>query len=423
MTTFLRKIWYFTVVFILRIALYFFYKKITVTGRNQLPKNVPLLFAANHENAFIDAFLIGTHNSNLINTLVRADVFKYTVIRLILSSMNMLPVYRIRDGFSSIKDNDKIFEACYEAFGNGESLIIFPEASHDARRYPRKITKGVSRVALGAVNSKYDVKDLYVVPVGLDYSDHKRFRAEVQLNYGEPIPIEKKALEIKNYDHVKNEIEAGMRKMHIGLPKENYDLLDNLFFGIEGKIDISNYKQINADASIVNQAIKEFDDPEALKKHSQVFTKYAAKFGTKSFGSHNLFIRSFISLFALPLFILGAVLNGIVLAGIFLFDKALISDKVFIGPINYMLGLIFLPILWYQQYKVYVGLYGQDVYAILFAISMPISLILFQIIKDYYRKVIGHFMLALDKKSAQAFSESRQYLKEFKTSCLTDNYI
>lgn len=423
MTTFLRKTWYFTIVFILRIALYFFYKKITVTGRKELPKNVPLLFAANHENAFVDAFLIGAHNSNLINTLVRADVFKYKIIRLILSSLNMLPVYRMRDGFSSIKANDKIFEACYEAFGKGESLLIFPEASHDARRYPRKITKGVSRVALGAVNSNYDVTDLYVVPVGLDYSDHKNFRAEVQVNYGKPIQIDKRSLEVKNYDHVKNEIEAGMKQMHIALPKENYDLLDNLFFGIEGAIDISNYKQINADAAIVNQAIKEVHDAEALKKHSQDFTKYASKFGTKSFGNHNLFIRLLVSLFTLPIFLLGVVLNGIVLVGIFLFDKALISDKIFIGPINYMLGLIFLPILWYQQYKIYVSIYGQDAYTILFAISMPLSLILFQIIKDYYSKVIGHFMLVLDKKSAKAFYESRQYLKEFKTSCLTNNNI
>jgi 1-acyl-sn-glycerol-3-phosphate acyltransferase len=418
MTTFLRKTWYFTIVFILRIALYFFYKKITVTGRKELPKNVPLLFAANHENAFIDAFLIGAHNSNLINTLVRADVFKYKIIRIILSSMNLMPVYRIRDGFSSIKANDKVFEACYEAFGKGESLLIFPEASHDARRFPRKLTKGVSRVALGAVNSKYDVKDLYVVPVGLDYSDHKKFRSKVQVNYGEPIRIGKKSLEIKNFDHVKNEIEAGLKQLHIGLPKANYDLLDNLFFGIEGTIDISNYKQINDDAAIVNQAINENEDSEALKKHSQVFTKYAAKFGSKSFGNHNLLVHSFISLLALPLFILGAVLNGIVLAGIFSFDKVFISDKVFIAPINYMLGLVLFPILWYQQYEIYLSIYGQDAYAIIFAISMPLLLILFQIIKDYYNKVIGHFMLALDKKSAKAFYESRQYLKEFKTSCL-----
>ena len=49
-----------------------------------------------------------THNGQPV-FLARADIFKKKMIAAILYFLKILPVYRIRDGFSSLKANDEIF--------------------------------------------------------------------------------------------------------------------------------------------------------------------------------------------------------------------------------------------------------------------------------------------------------------------------
>jgi len=413
------KIWYFFVLISVRIGLEFFYKKITTTGKENLPKGVPIIFAANHENTFMDALLIATFNFRLCNFLVRADVFKNSISSWFFSTLNMLPVYRIRDGFSSLKNNGEAFEACYAAFAKSEALILFPEANHDIRRIPRKLTKGISRIALGAMNAENAPEKLYIVPLGLSYSAHEKFRSTAQINFGQPILVEKHPVENKYLSDLRYEVEEGLSKVHIGLPLEKYELLDNLIFGIEGRINLADYKQINQDGAALNKCILEGKEVDELKKQSEVFGQLILKFKSNLTNGKGLTVEMLLSILMLPIFIYGAVFNSPILLLIYAIDKRVIKNRIFKGSVNYITGLYLFPILWNYEYGFIVEVYGVSIDTYLYLLSLPISLYAFQVIKDFYSKLIGKFRFVFDKKSAKDFIESQAYLRAFKSRCLS----
>ena len=86
-----------------------FYRKIIVLGLENINPDHHLIFAPNHQNALMDALaVLFTQKGHLI-FLARADIFKKKLIAGILYFPKILPVYRMRDGFSSLKGNDEIF--------------------------------------------------------------------------------------------------------------------------------------------------------------------------------------------------------------------------------------------------------------------------------------------------------------------------
>ena len=75
-----------------------YFGKIEVHGESQVPASGAVLFTVNHQNAFLDALLIATTNKRYTHFLVRADVFKFSWARRFFRTLNMLPIYRWRDG-------------------------------------------------------------------------------------------------------------------------------------------------------------------------------------------------------------------------------------------------------------------------------------------------------------------------------------
>lgn len=414
----LRKIWYYSIWVLVKIGLYFFYKKITVTGKENIPKNTPVIFAANHENAFIDAFLVATHNSKFCNFLVRADVFRFKIARFLFSTLNMQPVYRIRDGFNNLKSNDSVFKSCYQSFNEGESLIMFPEGTHDIRRIPRKITKGISRLALGAMNDQSGPEKLYIVPVGLDYSAHEKFRSSVQINFGQPILVQKQPMENKSFDDLRNKIQSGLEESHIGLAEKNYGLLHNLIIGIESDLKISDYKQVNKIGESINDCLKKEKEIGELTNQSTIFSQLYDYFNLSSPKTKGLMLNIILSILMVPFFLYGAFVNGLVLILIYFFDKVVIKDKTFIGSINFSIGLFLFPVLWVYQFAFFKEEISKSISSGFFLLSMPLFLIVFHIIRDFYGKVIGQIKFISNKEKGQAFMNCKKYLKAYKTRCL-----
>ena len=85
-----------------------FYRKVIVLGRENINPDDPVIFAPNHQNALMDALAVLFTNKGQNVFLARADIFKRKSIAAVLYFLKILPVYRIRDGFSSLKGNDEI---------------------------------------------------------------------------------------------------------------------------------------------------------------------------------------------------------------------------------------------------------------------------------------------------------------------------
>lgn len=187
----MKKLWYYFMRAYIAIGLDFYYKKILVRGKKNITKNRAILFISNHPNALIDPLLVGTHSSRNLYYLTQAGVFKNSIVKKILDSVNMLPVYRVRDGLSSKelkKYNDEVFQYCHQILNKKQALLIFVEGSHNFRRKVRPFRKGFTRIVFGAMD-QYNDLEIDIIPVGMNYTSVDAYAAKVCVNYGKPITV------------------------------------------------------------------------------------------------------------------------------------------------------------------------------------------------------------------------------------------
>jgi 1-acyl-sn-glycerol-3-phosphate acyltransferase len=173
--------WYLFIRNYVRAGIGLYFRKVNIIGAEEIPKDGPVLFTVNHQNAFLDALLVATTNKRHTHFLARADVFKFKAVRRFFSSLNMMPIYRIRDGRASLQQNHKIFEKCYAILKQQHALMVFPEANHHQKRFLMPLSKGFTRIALGTG------EEIRIIPVGLNYSHHRRFGSNVTIKYGAAI--------------------------------------------------------------------------------------------------------------------------------------------------------------------------------------------------------------------------------------------
>ena len=173
--------WYWLLRRYVKFGINLYFKTVSVHGLENIPLDGPVMFAANHQNAFLDALLVATSNVRHTHFLARADVFKIKILRKFLGSLNMMPVYRIRDGFGSLNQNHQVFEKCFDLLDKGQAILLFPEANHHQRRLLLPLSKGFTRIALGVDQV------VTIIPVGLNYTHHRKYGGSVSIHYGEPI--------------------------------------------------------------------------------------------------------------------------------------------------------------------------------------------------------------------------------------------
>lgn len=193
----MKKLWLHTVRIYLTIGLFFYYKKIVVVKESQIPKYKPVLFLSNHQNALIDALLIATTSGRFSYFLTRASVFKKSIVSKLLHSVNMLPVYRVRDGWSTISKNNFIFKTCTEKLKNNHAVALFPEGNHNLNRTVRPLSKGFTRIIFETLSTYPDL-DLQMVPIGLNYKHGTNFGDSVALYYGNAISAKSMVAKFSN---------------------------------------------------------------------------------------------------------------------------------------------------------------------------------------------------------------------------------
>jgi 1-acyl-sn-glycerol-3-phosphate acyltransferase len=186
----IHRAYYLFLRFLVKVAIKLFYRRIEIQGTENIPKDGPVLLAPNHQNAFIDALLPATLYSRTIHFLVRADVFKSNLARKFFNSIQMMPVYRQRDGVQNLAKNEETFGRCHEILRRGEVLLLFPEATHEGVRKLRPLSKGFTRILFGALEDGHEDLDIKVVPLGLNYSSYSHSQSRVLMSYGKPISVQ-----------------------------------------------------------------------------------------------------------------------------------------------------------------------------------------------------------------------------------------
>ena len=94
----LKKLWYNFFKIYIQTGLFFFTKNIKISGKENIPKKGAILFAVNHPNGLLDPLLVTTNTPRITHYLVRAAIFKKPIVKKFLATLNLMPIYRIRDG-------------------------------------------------------------------------------------------------------------------------------------------------------------------------------------------------------------------------------------------------------------------------------------------------------------------------------------
>ncbi|NRB52124.1 MAG: 1-acyl-sn-glycerol-3-phosphate acyltransferase [Saprospiraceae bacterium] len=164
------------------------YQHICISNTDRIPVDKPVILVANHPTAFMEPCILACFLGRPLYFLVRGDFFKQPFYNFLLRQLNMLPVFRMRDGgYRNLKNNYSTFEACFEALKDSKTIMILAEGNTIHEKRLRPIQKGTARIALGAFERFPDLEDVYVVPVGVNYTYAERSRTRVMIDFGEPL--------------------------------------------------------------------------------------------------------------------------------------------------------------------------------------------------------------------------------------------
>lgn len=342
-----------------------YYRKVIVIGRENLDSRFPKILASNHQNALMDAMAIASSTNGQQVYLARADIFRKKFIASLLYFLKILPVYRIRDGYDSLKHNDEIFSKTIDVLKNNKPIVILPEGNHAGFRRLRQLKKGIFRIALQTEESENFGMGLKIIPVGLDFSDYHRFRSVLTVIYGKPIDVSEYRKQYEDnpqtaYTRLRERLSDELKKymVHIN-SEEDYEALDELREIINGKYSTSrNNPKVKRDKKLIErmEALEEKDQSlyEKICKKSLEIRHLAEKLDLgyyhldrkkPRFIFQMLAAAGLVALF--PLFLAGWVLTYI----FYIIPKLPlknIKDMMFHSSIRYVvslvLGIIFLPI-------------------------------------------------------------------------------
>lgn len=174
----------------IRLGLFFYHKKIKIIGLENIPKKGAILFISNHPNALIDPLLIATKNVRSIHFLSRASAFKNKLVSKFLKTIQMIPIYRKRDGLNTIAKNESTFRKSVEIMHAKKTIFIAAEGSHNVQRRVRELKKGFVHIILDTLKEHPEL-DIQIVPIGLNYDSVLNYPSSASVYYGKPISVKK----------------------------------------------------------------------------------------------------------------------------------------------------------------------------------------------------------------------------------------
>jgi len=164
------------------------YRRVDVSAAVNVPKDRPVIFAANHGNALADIAVIVAKVPRFPRFLAAGSWWKSAPARALFRLGGVIPIHRQRDGAASAR-NTSTFEACHAALAMGEHLAIFPEGEMHLEPSLLPLKTGAARIALGAA-ADAGVAGIVIVPVGLVYDDRGRLGSDAEIRFGEPIEVD-----------------------------------------------------------------------------------------------------------------------------------------------------------------------------------------------------------------------------------------
>ena len=164
-------------------------RRLIIRGKEKLPKDGSVIIGCNHTSALLDPLVILRAMNRATVFMTRADIFRKPLLQKVFTFLKMLPIFRIRDGYAAVKQNEEIITKCGDVLQHGLPLALFPEATHRPKHSLMGLSKGIFHIALEANKRFGHERPVYIVPMGLEYGRYFRYRSTVVATYGEAINV------------------------------------------------------------------------------------------------------------------------------------------------------------------------------------------------------------------------------------------
>ena len=384
-----------------------YFRSIYIKGKENIPKDKPVIFAANHPSSFMDPILLGVNLNRSLFFLARGDIFKNKMVRKLFDKLHMIPVYKPDLSPDQVHKNEMIFEKCYEYLERNKAVMIFPEGISKTERRLRPIKTGIARIALGAEEKNNFNLDLCIVPIGLNYSNPHYFKSDVFVNIGAPISVseyqedflkDSKEGVLQLTDRVKSELE---KRIVIIEDEQLEKLIRQIEILYRSKLREQNKQQEKATQDFylsqdIVEAVQYYakNHPEILQDFEQKISVYLKRLKRlkirdtqirSSETSFPVFLRLLYFTFGFPLFLFGLITNIIPFKIVELIPSKVTIREDFVGAVKMATGMLIFLITYLVEASIF-GYLTNFLWAILFILSLyPAGLFTVDYFKKYYQ--------------------------------------
>lgn len=338
------------------------FRRYKVVGTENIPQDAACIFGANHTNTLMDALVLLRMSKEKKVFIARGDIFKKKFISKTMHFLRILPIYRIRDGYKSVKDNNaEIIEKAADVIHDEVKLFLYPEASHRTKHSIKQLSKGIFHIALKANESFGHEKPIYLIPTGIEYGDYFRYRSTVLISFGQPINVTEYVAQHKDESEaiimngLRDLLTDGIAKNISYIPDNDEDYeaiweMTKIKSGLSGNLDERLQRNQETIKEILEWKEKE---PEKAKNTFEKVNKFIKerkkkRISVTSVNKKNILgtviWKTLVTLLGLPLYIVSAIANlPIWLVTMFL--KNSFKDKAWSNTVSFGVEFVLHPLL------------------------------------------------------------------------------
>lgn len=186
-------------------GLRWYYRDIKVVGSERIPRSGPVILAANHPNALVDALVATSVVPRRIRLTGKATLFENPFLAALLGAAGVVPLRRMSDERkrlagapqappsgehpAAVTRNTESFRALGDVLAAGGAILIFPEGRSHSEPSLAPLKTGVARIAIEARDAR-KVRGLLIAPIGLVFERKERPRTRVLVQVGPTISVD-----------------------------------------------------------------------------------------------------------------------------------------------------------------------------------------------------------------------------------------
>jgi 1-acyl-sn-glycerol-3-phosphate acyltransferase len=333
-------------------AFRFYFRTLQVNNASAVPAKGPVIFVPNHQNAFLDAILVICTTPRNPWSIARASVFKEGFVTFLLTAVQIKPVFRVRDGFGSLRNNDAIIQEWTKMLGQGHDILIFAEGNHNEPYATGNLQRGFARMTLHFQQKHPDIP-LTIIPVGFHYDDHHSFRSRVLLNYGDAILVndilKDSMTEREKLDTLVDVTDSSLKKLALEIKYDEQYKAKLEFLRKYRRNETDMLAQLEADREILNLYP---NPPAGFVPRKSIPT-----------------IWKVIN----PVVWIGWLLNILPYSFIKSFIKSKVKDPQFISSLKYAFGMFLVPPYYLILVLIFYVFVRDITLTLIFAATLPLS--------------------------------------------------